>query len=82
MSKEPDKRPVVPVHHCVDDAEAEVVVSLLRGRDIEAFHTSELPPEVFPLSAGPLGAVTIWVDEANRDKAIAAIEESLETNEE
>jgi hypothetical protein len=80
MTEEPDKRPVVPVHNCADDNEAEVVVSLLRGRDIESFPTSELPPEVFPLHGGPLGEVTIWVDEANRDRAIEIIKESRESN--
>lgn len=80
MSDEPKQRPVVPVHTCAEDSEAEIVVGLLRGRDIESFQTSELPPEVFPLAAGPLGQVTIWVDEANRDRAILVIEESLEAN--
>jgi hypothetical protein len=76
MTDEVSKRPVVPVHVCADDAEAEVVVALLRGRNIEAFPNSELPSSVFPV-AGPLGEVTIYVDEANRDSAILAIEESL-----
>jgi hypothetical protein len=79
MTDEPEKRNVVPVHTCAEDAEAEVVVALLRGHDIESFPNSELPPTVLPV-AGPLGQVTIYVDPENRDRAIKIIEDQLEAN--
>ena len=80
MTDEARQRPVVPVHTCAEEEEAEVVVGLLRAHDIESFPNSELPPSVLPV-AGPLGQVTIYVDQANRDRAIEIIEAQLRANE-
>jgi hypothetical protein len=79
MTDQARQRPVVPVHTCAAEEEAEVVVGLLRANDIESFPNSELPPSVLPV-AGPLGQVTIYVDESNRDRAIEIIEAQLDAN--
>ncbi len=80
MAKHQDKRTVVAIHVCNDDAEAEIVMSLLRDRGIECFPNSPLSHTVLPVAAGALGQVTIYVDEAATERAIAAIEESRGEN--
>lgn len=77
MSETEGKRPVVQVYVCSDDSEAEVVVSLLREFDIEAFETSDLSHDVFPVTAGELGQVGVYVDEENAESAIEIIEKRL-----
>ena len=68
------KRSVVAVHFCADDAEAEVVVALLRDRGIDAFTNSQIAHNVLPIAAGKLGEVQILVDEANAERAIEVID--------
>lgn len=70
------ERPVVAVRICADDSEADVVMALLRDRGIESFSNSQLSHRVLPVAAGKLGEVTIYVDEAQAEKAVKAIEES------
>jgi len=77
MTESEGKRPVVQVYVCSDDSEAEVVVSLLREFDIEAFRSSDLSHDVFPVTAGELGEVAVYVDEDNAESAIEIIEKRL-----
>lgn len=77
MATPADKRTVVLVHVCQDDAEAAVIASLLRDRGIECFPNSRLSHSILPVAAGALGEVGIYVDENKADEAITAIDESI-----
>ena len=75
MSGHESERPVVPVHECYDDGEAEVVMALLRDYGIEGFANSEVPHSVLPITADGLGKVTVLVDEDLAEKARSIIAE-------
>ncbi len=77
MSEQEGERPVVPVHECYDDGEAEVVIALLRDHGIEGIANSEVPHSVLPITADGLGKVSVLVDEDTADKARSIISESL-----
>ena len=76
MARRSDERPVVAVRVCTDDTEADVIMALLRDRGIESFSNSQLSHRVLPVAAGKLGQVTIYVDEAQAEKAVKVIKES------
>jgi len=75
MTEEINERPVVPVHECYDDGEAEIIIGLLRDRGIEGFSNSEVPHSVLPITADGLGKVTILVDEGRAEEARTIIAE-------
>jgi len=70
---EDDKRVVVAVHACADEAEAAVVGALLRDRDIESFQNTRFPSSVYPMAAG---GVTLYVDESSVEAAKRVIAEA------
>jgi hypothetical protein len=75
----PDKaqqRPVVAVHYCTDNSEADVIIALLRDRGIDAFTNAPIAHDVLPVSAGQLGEVQIYVDQKNAEQAIEIIDEA------
>lgn len=74
MSSDEHARPVVPIYECWDDAEAELIRSVLRDAGIESFSSSTMSHKVFPLTAGKMGRVQVLVDEGLEEKAKAAIE--------
>ena len=78
MAEEGHKRPVVTVHECYNDGEAEIVLALLRDRGIEGFANSEVPHSILPLTTDGLGKVSILVDEDLAEKARAIISESTD----
>lgn len=78
MGKHEGGRPVVPVHECYDDGEAEVVIALLREYGIEGIANSEVPHSVLPVTADGLGKVRVLVDEDVAEKARDIISKSQE----
>ena len=82
MTEEDKERPVVPVHVCYDDGEAEVVIALLRDHGIEGIANSELSHSVFPITADGLGRVRVLVDEEEAENARLIIRSRLEKGEE
>ena len=75
MSFDRDKRVVVAIHVCSDEAEAAVVTALLRDRGIESFQRSHLPGSTFPMATG---SVTLYVDESVAQEAIGVVKEARE----
>ncbi len=73
MSRPDDKRVVVAIHLCADEAEATVITALLRDRGIECFQRSWLPNSVFPMATG---GVTLYVDESAAENAIGLLEDA------
>ena len=71
--------PLVTVYECWNDAEAEVVIGLLRSRGIEGIANSEVPHSVLPIMADGLGRVEIRVAVADEEKARAVLAEQRET---
>ena len=78
MAEHEGARPVVAVHECYNDGEAEVVIALLREYGIEGIANSEVPHSVLPLTADGLGKVRVLVDEDVAEKALTIISESQE----
>ena len=76
MTDRDENRTVVPVHECYDDGEAEVVIALLRGNDIEGFANSDVPHSVLPITADGLGKVQVLVNAQIAEKARAIIADS------
>jgi len=76
MAESPRQRPVVAVHYCTDNSEADVILALLRDRGIEGFTNAPIAHDVLPVSAGPLGEVRIYVDQSNAERAIQIIDEA------
>lgn len=76
MADSPHQRPVVAVHYCADNAEADVVIALLRDRGIEAFTNAPFAHDVIPVTAGDLGKVQVYVDQKNAERAIQVIDEA------
>lgn len=70
------ERPVVTVHECYNDGEAEVVIALLRDHGIEGIANSEVPHSVLPVTADGLGKVRVLVDEDVAEKARNIISKS------
>lgn len=67
-----DGHPMMTVHRCWNDIEAEVIIGLLRAHDIEASANSEVPHSVLPIIADGLGEVSVLVrqDDATRAREI------------
>lgn len=82
MTDQEKERPVVSIHECYDDGEAEVVIALLREHGIEGIANSEVPHSVLPLTTDGLGKVRVLVDEDAAEKALAIIDESRKSSEE
>ena len=75
MSDAEMERPVVPVHVCYDDGEAEIVIGLLRSHGIEGIANSEVPHSVLPVTVDGLGKVQVLVDEKVAERAREIIAE-------
>lgn len=78
MSEIEKERPVVTVHECYDDGEAEVVIGLLREHGIEGIPNSPVPHSVLPVTASRLGKVDVLVDEAVAEQAREIIRNRVE----
>ena len=81
MAERENERPVVAVHECYNDGEAEVVIALLRDHGIEAIANSEVPHSVLPITADGLGKVLVLVDSDIAEKARDIISQSVDTAE-
>lgn len=68
--------PMVPVHVCWNDTEAEVVIGLLRAHDIPARANSEVPHSVLPIIADGLGEVSVLVSKGDAEHAREIIRNS------
>lgn len=75
-SSKNEERPVVAVHYCVDNSEADVILALLRDRGIEGFTNAPASHDMLPVSVGALGEVQIYVDQKNAERAIEIIDEA------
>jgi len=62
-------KPVVAVHECYSDGEAEVVAGVLRSENIEAIVKSDPPHSVLPVTAGRFGRVRVYVEEDTAERA-------------
>ena len=69
MILDSDGRPMIAVHTCWNDAEAEIVIGFLRVHDIEARANSEIPHSILPLTTDGLGEIQVLVSE--EDAALA-----------
>ena len=78
MSEQESEGPVVAIHECWDDGEAEVVIALLRDHGIEGIANSEVPHSVLPITADGLGKVSVLVDKDTADRARSIISERLQ----
>jgi len=76
MILDEDGRPMVSVHQCWTDGEAEVLLALLREHNIEGRANSAVPREVMPFTIDGLGKIDIFVPEDDAESARAAIAES------
>ena len=68
-------RPLVPVHECWNDSEADVVISCLSAHGIQAWANSEVPHSVLPLNIDGLGKVQVMVPEEDAEAADAILRE-------
>lgn len=68
-------RPMVPVHVCWSDWEAEVIIGLLRAHGIGAQANSEIPHSVLPTTADGLGEIQILVNQEDAARARDIIQE-------
>lgn len=68
-------RPMVPVHVCWSDWEAEVIIGLLRAHEIDAQANSEIPHSVLPTTADGLGEIQILVVQEDAVRARDVIQE-------
>lgn len=75
MILDADGRPMVPVHVCWSDWEAEVIIGLLRAHDIGAQANSEIPHAVLPTTADGLGEIQILVIQEDALRARDVIQE-------
>lgn len=64
-----NERPMVAVHVCWNDNEADIVVSVLRDGGIEARVNSEVPHNVLPITANGLAKVEVLVREGEAEEA-------------
>jgi len=78
MAEHEGERPVVTVHECYNDGEAEIVIALLRDHGIEGIANSEIPHSVLPVTTDGLGKVRVLVDEDVAEKARDIISSSQE----
>lgn len=82
MILDENERPLVPVHECWDDAEAEIVVGVLRDYGIEARANSEVPHSVLPVTADGLAKIQVLVNEQDATRAREVIDEHRKAGEE
>lgn len=75
MILDENERPMVAVHECYSDEEAEVILSVLRDGGIEGCLNSDVPHSVLPIDGGGLGRVEVLVSEDDADEARQVIEE-------
>lgn len=76
-----DAKPIVVVHQCYSDGEAEVVAGVLRSENIEAFVKSDPPHSVLPVTAGRFGRVLVYVAEEEEERAREVLANHLKENE-
>ncbi len=69
MILDENQKPLVPVHVCWDDHEADIIVSVLLDGGIEAVLNSEVPHSVLPIKTAGLGKVEVLVREAELAEA-------------
>ena len=75
MTTNDEIRPVVTVHECWSDGEANIILSVLRDGGIEGQVNSEITHSVFPVKTAGLGRVRVLVDEDLAERATEIIEE-------
>lgn len=68
-------KPMIPVHICWDDGEAQVVAGYLKSHGFHAVINSEIPHSVLPLTANGLGEVRVLVPAADKDAARQYLED-------
>lgn len=73
-------RPLVPVHECWNDSEADVVISCLGAHGIQAWANSEVPHSVLPLNIDGLGKVQVMVTEEDAEAADVILRERQATS--
>ncbi|MCP4643842.1 MAG: hypothetical protein GY851_25595 [bacterium] len=61
MILDDDGHPLVPIHECWTDSEAEIVVAALRAHGVTAVANSEVPHSILPLTVDGLGKIQILV---------------------
>ncbi len=70
---------MVSVHTCWNDAEAEIVIGLLRAHEIEARANSEIPHTILPLTTDGLGEIHVLVREEDAAIAREVLQRQAET---
>jgi len=59
----------IKVYQCANEVEAQVLLQLLKSAGISCLLNSDVPPSIYPLSAGALGEVELLVDEEQAEQA-------------
>ena len=80
MILDANERPLVPIHVCWSDDEANIVVSVLRDGGIESRTNSEVPHNVLPITTAGLGKVEVLVEQEFAEEARRVIEEHRNAN--
>lgn len=79
MILDSDGRPMISVHTCWNDAEAEIVIGLLRAHDIDARANSEIPHTILPLTTDGLGEIQVLVREEDAELAHEILQRQRDT---
>lgn len=69
MILDENERPMVSVHVCWNDNVADIVVTVLENRGIDARANSEVPHSVLPITADGLAKVEVLVREDDAEEA-------------
>lgn len=79
MILDENERPMIAVHECWSDDEANIIVSVLRDGGIDAIVNSEVPHNVLPIKTAGLGKVNVLVREVEIEQARKIIADHIES---
>jgi hypothetical protein len=74
----------VRVYQCANEMEAQMLSQLLESEGISCLLNSDVPPSIYPVTAGALGEIDLLVDEEQAEQAkelLVAYEASADVEE-
>lgn len=60
----------VRVYQCASEIEAQMLSQLLESEGISCLLNSDVPPSIYPVTAGALGTIDLLVDEEELERAV------------
>lgn len=60
----------VKVYQCANEMEAQMLSQLLESEGISCLLNSDVPPSIYPVTAGALGTIELMVDEEEFERAV------------